>query len=49
MHNWARWARTQTAAWDSTREPGGWDMIAAERQLAELAATTLLPDRSESA
>jgi len=48
VHNWARWACTQTAAWDSTRQPGAWDMVAAERQLAELAATTLLPDRSES-
>ena len=49
VHNWAVWARTQTAAWRSTCDPGGWDMVAAERDLAQLAEATLLPDRSGSA
>jgi PadR family transcriptional regulator AphA len=32
---WARWARSQAGAWRSTRDPGSWDMVAAERELAE--------------
>ena len=44
VHNWARWARSQAAAWRSTRNPGTWDIVAAERELAERADATLLAD-----
>jgi len=48
VYNWARWARDQAATWKSTRDPGVWDMVAAERELAERADATLPPDqRSE--
>jgi PadR family transcriptional regulator, regulatory protein AphA len=48
VYNWARWARDQTAIWKSTRDPGVWDMVAAERELAERADATLPSDqRSE--
>ena len=48
VYNWARWAREQAATWKSTRDPGVWDMVAAERELAERAGATLPPDqRSE--
>jgi PadR family transcriptional regulator, regulatory protein AphA len=45
VHNWARWALSQAAAWPSTRDPGTWDMIRAERELAERAAAALRADR----
>jgi len=45
VYNWARWARDQAATWKSTRDPGIWDMVAAERELAERADATLPPDR----
>jgi PadR family transcriptional regulator, regulatory protein AphA len=46
--NWAHWARDQAAIWKSTRDPGVWDMVAAERELAERADATLPSDqRSE--
>ena len=35
VYNWARWAREQAAIWKSTRDPGVWDMVAAERELAD--------------
>jgi PadR family transcriptional regulator AphA len=41
VYNWARWARDQAATWKSTRDPGIWDMVAAERELAERADATL--------
>ncbi len=48
VYNWARWARDQAATWKSTRDPGSWDMVAAERELAERADATLPADqRSE--
>jgi PadR family transcriptional regulator, regulatory protein AphA len=48
VYNWARWARDQAAIWKSTRDPGVWDMVAAERELAERADATLPSDqRSE--
>jgi PadR family transcriptional regulator AphA len=48
VYNWARWARDQAATWKSTRDPGVWDMVAAERELAERADATLPSDqRSE--
>ena len=48
VYNWARWARDQAATWKSTRDPGIWDMVAAERELAERADATLPADqRSE--
>ncbi|MDT0353455.1 PadR family transcriptional regulator [Pseudonocardia charpentierae] len=48
VYNWARWARDQAATWQSTRDPGIWDMVAAERELAERADATLPADqRSE--
>jgi PadR family transcriptional regulator AphA len=48
VYNWARWARDQAATWKSTRDPGIWDMVAAERELAERADATLPGDqRSE--
>jgi DNA-binding PadR family transcriptional regulator len=48
VYNWARWARDQAATWKSTRDPGVWDMVAAEHELAERADATLPPDqRSE--
>jgi len=48
VYNWARWARDQAATWKSTRDPGVWDMVAAERELVERADATLPADqRSE--
>jgi PadR family transcriptional regulator, regulatory protein AphA len=48
VYNWARWAREQAATWKSTGDPGVWDMVAAERELAERADATLPSDqRSE--
>jgi DNA-binding PadR family transcriptional regulator len=48
VYNWARWARDQAATWKSTRDPGVWDMVAVERELAERADATLPSDqRSE--
>ena len=45
VYNWARWARDQAATWKSTRDPGVWEMVAAERELAERAGATLPADR----
>ena len=48
VYNWARWAREQAATWTSTRDPGVWDMVAAEHELAERADAKLPADqRSE--
>jgi DNA-binding PadR family transcriptional regulator len=38
---WARWARSQADDWRSTRDPGSWDMVAAERELAERGRSVL--------
>jgi hypothetical protein len=38
---WARWARGQADDWRSTRDPGSWDMVAAERELAERGRSVL--------
>jgi DNA-binding PadR family transcriptional regulator len=35
VRQWARWARSQAEVWRSTRDPGPWDMVAAEQELAE--------------
>jgi PadR family transcriptional regulator AphA len=40
---WARWARDQAEAWRSTRDPGSWDVVAAERELAERGRSVSLP------
>jgi PadR family transcriptional regulator, regulatory protein AphA len=34
VREWARWARRQVEAWPSTRDPGDWDLVAAEEELA---------------
>jgi len=44
VYNWARWARGQAVTWRSTRDPGAWDMAAAERELAERVDATLRTD-----
>ena len=41
VHNWARWARAQAAAWSTTRDPGDWDVTAAQRELADRADSIL--------
>ena len=41
VHNWARWARAQAAAWPTTGDPGDWDITAAQRELADRAASIL--------
>ena len=48
VYNWARWAREQAATWKSTRDPGVWDMVAAERELAERADDATLPPDQRS-
>jgi DNA-binding PadR family transcriptional regulator len=41
VHNWARWARAQAAAWSTTRDPGDWDITTAQRELADRAHSIL--------
>ena len=41
MHSWARCARTQAATWPTTRDPGDWDISAAQRELADRADSIL--------
>jgi len=41
VHNWARWARAQAATWSTTRDPGDWDITAAQRELADRADSIL--------
>ena len=49
VHEWARWARRQVDEWSSTRDPGAWDLVAAEEELAERARVTApAPDRAPS-
>ena len=48
VYNWARWARDQAATWKSTGDPGVWDMVAAERELAERADDATLPPDQRS-
>jgi PadR family transcriptional regulator AphA len=44
VRDWARWARSQTEAWRSTRDHGSWDMAAAERELGERGRSALPGD-----
>jgi PadR family transcriptional regulator, regulatory protein AphA len=41
VHSWARWARAQAATWPTTRDPGDWDISAAQRELADRADSIL--------
>jgi PadR family transcriptional regulator AphA len=36
---WARWARSEVDAWDSTADPGGWDAQVVLDGIAARAAT----------
>ncbi len=39
---WARWAQEQIEAWQDTRDPGEWDIRAAEQDLDDRARETLV-------
>jgi len=41
VHDWARWARAQVAAWPTTCDPGDWDITTAQREPADRAASIL--------
>jgi PadR family transcriptional regulator, regulatory protein AphA len=44
---WARWAREQVLAWESTSEPGDWDVDGARQQTAARAAQLLAEGSAE--